>query len=601
MSDAPSSHRGGASLDRRTFLRRGLLTGGALAAGGLASLDLLHAGGEPRRLAAPAVAAARRTPRSPNVLVIVVDQMRSDPHRRRSGPIAPAITPNIEGLARESVKFANHYAAANDCTPARASMLTGLYAHQTGCMITGGSTLDPGFPTWGTLMREHGYSTSWFGKWHLTHHDNHWSPYLNGDALEPYGFSGGTYPSPDGAPGQGTRVDPIIAAQFEEWLAQEGGRQPWCTTVSFVNPHDIAWWYLWSRRSAAERRAPRTFHALPANFETPAQLLAAGKPMLQRSLQDTAAASFGLVPFEGEGVTAAWMPFLDLYAQLQRDVDAQVGRVLRTLADAPEVAAQTIVVFTSDHGEYNAAHGLRGKGAGAYEEGIRVPLLVKDPTGRLTRAPHVVRSQLTSSVDLAPLLLTIATGSSSWRGERRYRHLARRHDLAAILASPTARGRSHVLHTTDEVVTEFAIEPYAASAPLHVTALRNRAGKYVTYSHWRDGEIEPLVREQEVELYDYATPRGSLELESLAGGALEPGMRSALERAAREELREPLRGELRDAQRRGFEDYFDTAKRDARNATTQRRRKMQRDGLAAAGHESATDRGHAATDHTRAG
>jgi arylsulfatase A-like enzyme len=593
MSDASSSQRGRARLDRRAFLRQGLLTGGALAASGLAGLDLLRAGGGPRRSAVRAVAAARRMPRAPNVLIVILDQMRSDPHRRRSGPIASGITPNIEALAKESVRFVNHYAAANDCTPARSSMLTGLYTHQTGCMITGGSTLDPGFPTWGTLMREHGYSTLWFGKWHLTHGDKHWSPYLEADALQPYGFSGGTFPSPDGAPGQGARVDPIIATQLEEWLAEEGGKQPWCTTVSFVNPHDIAWWYLWSRRTASERRAPRTFHALPANFETPEQLLAAGKPTLQRSLQDTAAASFGLVPFEGEGVTAAWTPFLDLYAQLQRDVDVQVGRVLRSLASNPEVASQTVVVFTSDHGEYNAAHGLRGKGAGAYEEGIRVPLLVKDPSGRLTKAPHVVRSQLTSSVDLAPLLLTIASGSSSWRSERRYRHLARRQDLAAILASPAARGRSHVLHATDEVVTEFAIEPYAASAPLHVTALRSRGGKYVTYSHWRDGEIEPLPLEQEVELYDYATPRGRLELESLAGGALEPGMRSALERAFREELREPLRGELLDAQRRGFEDYFDTATRDARIATAQRRRRMQRDGLIAAGRPPATDRRHA--------
>ena len=47
----------------------------------------------------------------------------------------------------------------------------------------------------------------------------------------------------------------------------------------------------------------------------------------------------------------------------------------------PRVAANTVVVFTSDHGEYGASHGLRGKGASAYEEGIRVPLLVKDPRG----------------------------------------------------------------------------------------------------------------------------------------------------------------------------------------------------------------------------
>ena len=45
-------------------------------------------------------------------------------------------------------------------------------------MITGGSTLDPGFPTWGTMLREHGYHTRWLGKWHLTHRDNHWGAAL---------------------------------------------------------------------------------------------------------------------------------------------------------------------------------------------------------------------------------------------------------------------------------------------------------------------------------------------------------------------------------------------------------------------------------------
>ena len=74
-----------------------------------------------------------------------------------------------------------------------------------------------------------------------------------------------------------------------------------------------------------------------------------------------------------------------------------------------------MIVFTSDHGEYGGSHGLRGKGAGAYEEAIRVPLIVKDPRGELTQRPRPVRTQLTSSVDVAPLLLTIASGSNEWR------------------------------------------------------------------------------------------------------------------------------------------------------------------------------------------
>jgi arylsulfatase A-like enzyme len=127
-------------------------------------------------------------------------------------------------------------------------------------------------------------------------------------------------------------------------------------TTSFVNPHDIAWWYRWSERFPAEARAPRVATALPPNFETPEELVARGKPALQRSLQDTAAASFGAVPFHGADGVRAWLGFMDLYVKLQREVDRQVGVVLDALASRPEVAANTVIVFSSDHGETAASH-----------------------------------------------------------------------------------------------------------------------------------------------------------------------------------------------------------------------------------------------------
>ena len=432
------------------------------------------------------------------------------------------------------MSFERHYTAANDCSPARAALLTGLYTHQTGCMITGASTLDPGFPTWGSMLREQGYRTHWYGKWHLTHGDNRWTPRPGLRVLDRYGFGGGTYPSPDGAPGQGWRVDPGIAGQFEQWLSTTGEAEPWCTTVSFVNPHDIAWWYVWSDRVATETQAPSVVAGLPPNFETPQMLTDAGKPRLQLSLQETAAASFGTVPFSGPEVEADWLGFLDLYVKLQREVDRHIGRVLDALASRPRVAGNTVVVFTSDHGEYGASHGLRGKGAGAYEEAIRVPLIVKDPRGKLTGATAQPRSQLSSSVDIAPLLLTIATGSAEWRSEPRYAHLAHRLDLAQILANPDAPGRPYVLHATDETVTEFATEQYAASAPLHVVALRTPDAKLATYSNWSGEQIEPLQAGQERELYDYATHRGRLELDNV--GRAQRAGRTA-ERAARARIR----------------------------------------------------------------
>jgi arylsulfatase A-like enzyme len=565
-------------IDRRTFLKGGLIAGGAVGAGFAvrAVADATSDSGPPPSTSGESgqehKAPSRRRSDRPNILVIIVDQMRYPQWFSPTPGSREGLPPNLAALREDAVSFARHYTASNDCTPARSTLLTGLHTHQTGCMITGGSTLDPGFPTWGSMLRELGYHTRWYGKWHLTHHDNRWDDITGAAALEQYGFSGGTFPSPDGAPGQGWRRDPVIADQFASWFAKEGDGEPWCTTVSFVNPHDIAWWYVWTDRVRAERRARHVVHRLPPNFETPTGLRDRGKPRLQRSLQATAAASFGTVPFAGPEASRRWLAFMDLYAALQREMDEHIGRVMSTLESKPEVASNTVVVFTSDHGEYGGSHGLRGKGGAAYEEGIRVPLIVKDFRGTLTSAPQKLRTQLTSSVDVAPLLLRIATGSDDWRREPRYAHLAGRPDLASILADPRAPGRRYVLHATDEVVTEFAIEPYAANAPLHVIAMRTPEGKYATYSNWPFEGIEPLARGQEHELYDYSTHRGRLEVEdSAAHSAIEERMHAQLARAVREELRAPLVWPLDGPHGRGFADYFLAARHNATAAIARRR------------------------------
>ena len=568
-------------VSRRTFVKGGLVAGGVLAGAGMA----IRAAADTDSAPSPTTSASAPTPRpsppvegsAPNILVIVVDQLRF-PQWFSPDPLGIGLPPNLARLRQGAVSFARHYTASNDCTPARSTMLTGLYTHQTGCMITGGSTLDPGFPTWGTMLREHGYRTRWLGKWHLTHHDNHWTPTEGERALERYGFAGGVYPSPDGGPGQGWHVDPRIAASFADWFADEGGGDPWCTTVSFVNPHDIAWWYRWSDRVAAEASAPEVVRQLPPNYETPELLLERHKPRLQRSFQDTAAASFGPVPFSGPEASAKWMEFLNLYVKLQLEVDSHIGSVLQTLESRPEVAANTVILFTSDHGEYGASHGLRGKGASAYEEGLRVPLIVKDPRGVLTRQPEQLRTQLTSSVDIAPLLLTIATGSNDWRNDQHYAHLAERLDLAGILADPGAPGRPFVLHATDETVTEFAVEPYAADAPLHVVAIRTPQAKYATYSNWPEEGILPFTQGQEFELYDYATQSGRLELHNSAGeSALEEQLHVQLHDAFTQELRAPLPRRLGPAHARGIADYFSTARHAATAAAARRRVRSERE------------------------
>jgi arylsulfatase A-like enzyme len=539
--------------NRRTFIQRGLLAGGSLALAGV---------GVPQAAQAKRVRRVRRSGaarHSPNILVILVDQLRA-PAWVPASLALDALLPNIASLRNESVSFERHYTASNDCSPSRGALLTGLYSHQTGCMITGRSELSHGFPTWGTLLRDMGFQTTWWGKWHLNPHAN--------ASLQPYGFSGGTYPSPNGSPGQGTEVDPSIVDQFEDWFDQESGSEPWCTTVSLVNPHDIAWWYRFTSEIPGESEPPAWVSQIPPNFETPEQLQERGKPLLHRSLQETAARSFGAVPFAGEELIGVWSGLMNTYLLLQSYVDRQIGRVLAKLSSRPEVSANTVILFTSDHGEYGGSHGMRGKGASAYEEAIHVPLYVSDRRGIATAATGVPRNQLTSGVDIVPLLLSIATGSDSWRSERSLAHLAGRHDLAAICADAQAPGRPWVLHATDEDVTEFASDVHDAEAPRHVVALRTEQGKLGLYSNWGQESIEAEPTGQEVECYDYSSDVGQAELANAAGSSsLEEQLRATLEQEAiPNELHAPLPAYLQGPQRKGMSDYFDVDTGEAEKA-----------------------------------
>jgi hypothetical protein len=194
----------------------------------------------------------------------------------------------------------------------------------------------------------------------------------------------------------------------------------------------------------------------------------------------------------------------------------------------------------------------------------------------LTSHSAAERRQLTSSVDVAPLLLTIGTGSDAWREQDRYEHLARRLDIAAILRDPQAQGRRYVMHATDEIVTEFAVERYAYNAPRHVIAARTEHAKIATYSHWDERSTAILTEAQEHEMYDYTTHAGRLEIDNVAGsGARYAQMSGLLAQAIDDELRRPLPGYLRAAQGRGLKDYFQIAKRDALMATASRLRRLR--------------------------
>jgi len=545
---------GMASINRRTVL------GGTAAAAGAAALGVrgylsLHSAGDSPRSA------------KPNILVIVVDQMRA-PQWFPDTATLGTMLPHLNSLRQRSVCFGAHYTASNMCTPSRGVLTTGLYSHQTGCLFTGEgpteSTLAPRFPTWGTMLRDAGYQTWWWGKWHLGHTAD-----TTPDGLDVHGFSGGTYPSPNGAPNQGLQQDPSIVDQFAGWFDAHADQGPWCTTVSLVNPHDICWW----PKFALPEDVPHIFTGKPANFENAEDLRRRNKPQLQIDYMNYMSPLMtGDMLYDGPNAAAQWARGLDMYLWLQQQVDDHIGRVLDTVAARPDIDRNTIIVFTSDHGEYIGSHGLRGKGAALYEESIRVPLYIRDPSGRLTPDPGATRMQLTSSADVAALLLTIAHGGATWRTDSRYSYLSSRADLARIAADAGSTGRRWVAHATDDMSVEdmavllkspaakrlFGDRPpptdIPTSAPGHIVGVRTAQAKLGMYAYWKPGTMDiDNSRPVQYELYDYSTPNGISELDNQAGrNAKQAELQSVLNHEVLPELRAPLPDFLGDAQEQGL-------------------------------------------------
>ena len=415
---------------------------------------------------------------------------------------------------------------------------------------TSGPSLQTGFPTYGRLLRQFGYQTPYFGKWHLS------DPPADGRTagyLEEYGFRGMTNPDPVGTNGQGADDDfSLIAATAARWLAQKArGAAPFCITVSFVNPHDKQFFWAgseggryeglfsgqslkpfvqsyqsipseesprgWgSRRSrrtgSATRTCPSTASQTPSRCSGPSRRPWAGPD--HPSVSGFSVAPSPIAPRTyGVGISpfSYWQRGLDMYTLVQQMVDQAIGE---TIAAIPKsVLSNTVIVFASDHGEYAGAHGmLSGKIGSAYEEAIHVPLIVTDLTGRFARRVDKPRRRLASSVDVAPMLVTLGNrGSVSWRRGQLRQVYGERLNLVELLANPNSAGRDHILFSTDEIVP--VVFNYL-HAPTHVLAVRTQAAKLVTYTHWYPGTTRPIPASLRLEYYDYGTPEGRAETQS---------------------------------------------------------------------------------------
>ena len=440
----------------------------------------------------------------PNILLVVSDQ-----ERQRSWLPSSVSLPWRERLLTDGLEFTNYWTHSSPCSPSRASLFTGSYLAQhrvpDNVIAPEHAELDPSVPTLGHALRGAGYRASYLGKWHL-------SQAVQPD-MEAYGFSDweGNDRHFMGLAGTGVHFDPIIASSAAHWLrANANQEQPWFLTVALVNPHDVMWypvdqpWYGETHpddvrhvRDILELAAwkddetlplyrehyDEVFEELPDNFADELH----AKPATQRQWRwDQQHSLWGYID---PADTKAWLRHLDYYAELHRRADESLGVVLGAL-EAAGLWDDTIVLFTSDHGDMCGSHGLRSKGPFVYDEIMRVPLYAKVPG---TTSPGAQTAALASHVDLAATILSLA-------GVDPGRHPSFRGvDLSPVLADPQAAARDYVLfahdtaHTVEINHTRYAIRGFFDGTT-----------KYARY-YGVGGGIPPLGlagRPQGTKLYD---------------------------------------------------------------------------------------------------
>jgi len=362
----------------------------------------------------------------PNVLLLYTDQQRWDtigwggaeaylgnPH---------ITTPNLDRLAREGVLFANAFCNNPVCMPSRQSMLSGRYPSALGCM-TNGVEMREDVWTLPRILQAVGYHTIQVGKLHFKNHSNR-------DHREPhprYGFDTmvlsdepGCYDdayikwveAQDPAQVQACRVStppawegvPVVkqprnthepyvfegpehlthsafvADQTIEALKQRNPAQPFFAIAGFYAPHTP----LNPPQRFVDMYDPADL-PLPHFDETPDRVPWTGMELADERWRETKAAYYALITH----------------------VDDQIGRILAYL-DESGLRDETMIVFTSDHGEHLGDHGLVQKGPPGLESCAHVPLIVAPPQGAVMEASAVAPvAHLVEAVDVAPTILDV--------------------------------------------------------------------------------------------------------------------------------------------------------------------------------------------------
>ena len=366
-------------------------------------------------------------PDQPNVLVIITDQQRFDTLRCYGNDWIE--TPNLDAIADRSFVFEHAYVTQPVCTPARSSLLTGLYPHTTGQVRNAIPMRDDTRTI--AEMAPDAYHCAYFGKWHLgndmtpQHGFEEWRPvgkesadastvrsyeaFLARNGIELPALT--IRPGGDGAASERAVAKANLPEELTQaaWVADEsieffesGPSQPFLLFVNFFEPHPPY------SGPVGDRYDPAELPVGPAFLEKPAGA----------SLLNTARADFYLAGdhrtdsvagCDGHDLhsEAGWRALRAQYFANVTLVDRQIGRMMTALDEAG-LADDTIIVVTSDHGDMLGDHGLLEKRA-FYEESARVPFILHMP------ASSAAQTRVGGSfghIDLVPTLLELMGGEA---------------------------------------------------------------------------------------------------------------------------------------------------------------------------------------------
>jgi len=329
----------------------------------------------------------------PNVVLIITDDQGYGDLGYHGNPIIQ--TPNLDGLAAESVRMQNFYVSPV-CAPTRASLMTGRYSLRTGVHDTynGGAIMATEEVTIAEMLKDAGYSTGAFGKWHLG--DNY--PGRPGDQ----GFeeslihlTGGM-----GQPGDFTTYFKFDSSYFDPVLWHNGRMESYegyCTDIfteealGFINENRSGPFFCYLAFNAPHTplQVPQEYYEKYKDADPALGFEKAGEPFPEMSEKDKEDAR-------------------KVYAMVS-NIDDNVGKLLQKLADLG-IEDNTLVIFLTDNGPQQNRYvgGLRGKKGSVYQGGIRVPCFIRYP-GKLEGGMDVKATA--AHIDILPTLASVCGAS----------------------------------------------------------------------------------------------------------------------------------------------------------------------------------------------